>query len=163
MGDETVEVPRRSTRLRACPGCLLNHNHHTWGIPDKNCKGPLVDFVNAGSKNAEAFDVGLNQSSGLGTVGSGDDFQRKHGIPDFEFNDFGISCLTPGRNFKRDYDLVNDKEPESTKQIEDSDGKNKFDEKAILCDCLQQLQIRKHSWLKKKRIADLKRQIDFEE
>ena len=61
-------------------------------------KGPPVGFVNTGSKNS-ALDIGLPQSSGFGTVGSGDDYQRKHGIPDFEFDDFGISRLTPSRIF----------------------------------------------------------------
>ena len=111
VGDETVEAPSRSTQLRRCSGCLLSHNHHTWGMSHKDCKGPAVGFVSAGSETSEAFDIGLSQSSGLCTVGSGDDFQRKHGIPNFEFDDFGISCLTPSRNFKRDYDLVSDKEP----------------------------------------------------
>ena len=120
--------------------------HHTWGMPHKDCKGPPVDFVNAGSK-----------------MHGGDDFKRKRDIPDFEFDDFGISRLTPSRNFKRDYDLVNDKEQKSTKQIDDTDGKNELDEEAILRDRLQQLKIEKRSWLKKKRIADLKRQKEIEE
>ena len=65
------------------------------------CKGPPVGFVNAGSKKLEAFDIGLSRSSGFGTASVCDDFQRKHGIPDFEFDDFGISRLTPSRNFRR--------------------------------------------------------------
>ena len=71
--------------------------------------------------------------------------------------------MTPSRNFKRDYNLVNDKEPKSTEQIDDTDGKNEFDEEAILRDRLQQLEIEKRSWLKKKRIADLKRQTEIKE
>ena len=53
------------------------------------------------------------------------------------------------------FDLVNDKEPKSNQQIGGTDGKKEFDEEAILRDRLQQLEIEKHSWLKK-RIADLK-------
>ena len=42
VSDETVEAPRRSTWPRTCPGCSLNHNHHTWGVLHKDCKGPPV-------------------------------------------------------------------------------------------------------------------------
>ena len=71
--------------------------------------------------------------------------------------------MTPSRNFKKDHDLVSDKEPKSTEQIDDIDGKNEIDEEAVLRDRLQQLEIEKRSWLKKKRLADLKRQIEIGE
>ena len=71
--------------------------------------------------------------------------------------------MTPSRNFKKDRDLVNDKESKRTEQIDDIDGKNEFDEEAVLRDRLQQLEIEKRSWLKKKRPADLKRQIEIED
>ena len=48
VDDVTVEAPRRSTWLRTCPGCSLNHNSHTWGMPHKDSKGPPVGFVNTG-------------------------------------------------------------------------------------------------------------------
>ena len=105
--DETVEAPRRSTQLRKCPGCLMHRNSNTWSMPHKDCKGPPVNTSSILS--ALDNDIGLSQLSDVSS-----EFQKKHGIPDFEFDDFGISCLTPSRNFKKDYDLVHVKEPKST-------------------------------------------------
>ena len=112
----------------------------------KDCKGPSF-----GSEKMSLVDFPASEAVGVEHVikpDFGGDLPRNLDIPEFEFDEYGVSRPT-GLNPPVD-------------ELSDCDNDDD-DEEARLRNRLKQLQIEKRACLREKRIADLKRMVQEEE
>ena len=115
-------------------------------MPHKDCKGPSF-----GSEKMSLVDFLALEAVGVKHVIKPDfgcDLPRNLDIPEFEFDEYGVSSSTG----------LNPPVDELSNCDNDDD-----DEEGRLRDRLKQLQIEKRACLRKKRIADLKRMVQEEE
>ena len=93
-GEEDIEAGRlkRSARPKKCPGCSIDHKDHRWGMPHKDCKGPSF-----GSEKMSLVDFPASEAVGVKHVikpDFGGDLPRNLDIPEFEFDEYGVSRPT---------------------------------------------------------------------
>ena len=93
-GEEDIEAGclKRSARPKKCPGCSIDHKDHRWGMPHKDCKGPSF-----GSEKMSPVDFRASEAVGVKHVikpDFGGDLPRNLDIPEFEFDEYGVSRPT---------------------------------------------------------------------
>ena len=88
-----LDIRKYQLLLKKCAGCSIDHKDHRWGMPHKDCKGPSF-----GSEKMSLVDFPASEAVGVKHVikpDFGGDLPRNLDIPEFEFDEYGVSqtCL----------------------------------------------------------------------